>query len=345
MPKISIVIPVYNTEEYYLRTCLDSVAEQTCQDLQVIIVDDGSTNNAGTICDEYAQLLSAFQVLHIENQGVSSARNTGMREATGEYLMFLDSDDWLEKELCSRLLKYLENNQPDVLVFHYSKVLQDHMIADSIDLTDYTFQANELEELQLIILRYSKQYPGINLCTPWCKLYRTELIRQNGLMFIKDLKRAEDMLFNLNVLEYAKDVRFLKDTGYYYRLNAFSESQSLTPQITELTHQIRGYLKDFIESRSKGNIFFEALNAYCIENIFEELYMYYSQNQHTRREFYKLLRQEPYHSVHQKVKIGRLRYAKLRLYTLAARLQLRRVFIFVIYLKNKTALRGRFFSY
>ena len=243
------------------------------------------------------------------------------------------------------MLKYLENNQPDVLVFHYSKVLQDHMIADSIDLTDYTFQANELEELQLIILRYSKQYPGINLCTPWCKLYRTELIRQNGLMFIKDLKRAEDMLFNLNVLEYAKDVRFLKDTGYYYRLNAFSESQSLTPQITELTHQIRGYLKDFIESRSKGNIFFEALNAYCIENIFEELYMYYSQNQHTRREFYKLLRQEPYHSVHQKVKIGRLRYAKLRLYTLAARLQLRRVFIFVIYLKNKTALRGRFFSY
>ncbi len=345
MPKISIIIPVYNTEETYLRKCLDSVAEQTSHDLQVILVDDGSKNNAGLICDEYAEILPAFQVLHIENQGVSNARNIGMKDATGEYLMFLDSDDWIETNLCSRLINHLEGGKPDVLVFHYTKVMQEEIIPGTIDLPNHTFSGSELKELQLVILRYSKQYPGINLCTPWCKLYRTDLIKQNGLTFIKGLKRAEDMLFNLNVLEYARDVRFLNETGYYYRLNDFSETQTLTPRITELSKQIRGYLEEFIKNRNKEEVFWEALSAYSTDNIFEQLYMYYGQNKETRKDFYELLKQEPFRSVHKKVKLARLRYKKLSLYTLAARLKLRRIIIFGIYLKNKTALRGRLFTY
>ena len=345
MAKISIIIPVYNTEELYLRKCLDSAAKQTDQDIQVIIVDDGSANNAGIVCEEYAERFPAFQVLHIENQGVANARNIGIREATGDYLMFVDSDDWLETSLCGRLVEYLEGNSPDVLVFQYSKVIREEVIPSTIDVPNYTFQTNELKELQLIILRYSRQYGGINLCTPWCKLYKTELIRHNGLTFIKGLKRAEDMIFNLYVLEYAKDVQFLRETGYYYRLNDFSESQSFTPRITELSSQIHGYLEEFLKSRNKEKVFYEGLNAYYIENVFEQLYMYYSLNKYTRKEFYELLKKEPFRSAHRKVKVARLRYRKLQLYTLATRLQLRRLFILGIYLKNKTALRGRFFSY
>ncbi|MHB8131386.1 MAG: glycosyltransferase family 2 protein [Mobilitalea sp.] len=345
MPKISIIIPVYNTDETYLRKCLDSVAGQTFQDIQAIIVDDGSKNDAGKICDEYAEKFPIFKILHIKNQGVSNARNIGMKEALGEYLMFLDSDDWLDVNLCSNLVERLKSNTQDVLIFNYAKVIQDKIIPSPISVTNYSFKASEIKELQLIIFRYSKQYSGINLCTTWCKLYKTEMLRRNDIMFINGLKRAEDMLFNLNVLEYALDVCYYEVSGYFYRINDASESQSITPQITDLSSQIRGYLEEFIKNRKKEKVFYEALNAYCIENIFEQLYMYYSHDKIKLKEFYELLKREPFRTAHKKVKIGRLRYSKLQLYTLATRLHLRTFFILAIYYKNKTALRGRFFSY
>lgn len=336
---------MYNTAEAYLRKCLDSVAQQTAKDIQAIIVDDGSKNEAGSICDEYAARFPFMKVLHIENQGVSNARNIGIKEASGEYLLFLDADDWLDVNLCSNLLDRLRNNTPDLVIFNYAKVLQDKIIPSLVHLSDYTFQAWEIKELQLIILRYSRLFRGINLCTPWCKLYKTELIRQNKIEFIKGLKRAEDMLFNLTFLEYAKEVRFYSFTGYYYRINDFSESQTFTPNITDLSNEIRGYLEEFLTRHKKEAVFYEALHAYCIENIFEQLYMYYGHDKNTWKEFVKLLEQEPFRSAHRKVRLQRLRYAKLKLYTIATRVGLRNLFLLGIYYKNKTELRGRFFRY
>lgn len=342
---ISIIIPVYNTAEEFLRKCLDSVANQTSGEIEAIVVDDGSKNEAGKICDEYANEFPFIKVLHIENQGVSNARNVGIKEASGEYLLFLDSDDWLDKKLCSSLAGYLQTNSPDVLIFNYYKVIQDKILPSPVQLTDYRFEPEELKELQLIILRYSKQYQGINLCTPWCKVYKTEMIRQSKIEFIVGLKRAEDMLFNLYVLEHAKDVRFYAATGYYYRINDLSESQTFTPTITDLSNQIRGYLEEFLRTAKKEKVFYEAFQAYCIENIFEQLYMYYGQNKNTLREFYKLLEKEPFKRVHKKVKLARLRYAKLTIYTLATRLYLRKPLLLGVYYKNKTELRGTFFRY
>lgn len=343
---LSIIIPVYNTEEEYLRKCLDSVVKQeTASQIEAIIVDDGSNNETGKICDEYAKMFSIFKVIHIDNQGVSNARNVGIKEASGEYLMFLDSDDWLDESICSNLDKYLKSNTLDVLVFNYSKVIQNKVIPSHVDLGNYSFKESEIKELQLVILRYSKLFYGINLLTPWCKLYRTDLIRENKVKFIKGLTRAEDMIFNLNVLEYAKDIRFYPVSGYYYRINNLSETQMLTPKITVLTNQIRGYLKEFLIEREKEEIFQEGLSAYSIENIFEELYMYYGQDKKKLKEFYRLFEKDPFRSAHKKVKLGRLRYVKLQLYTIAARLHLRKLFLLAIYYKNKTKLRGRYFRY
>ncbi len=328
-----------------MQKCLDSVVEQTSKNIQAIIVDDGSKNEAGKICDEYAEKFPFIKVLHIENQGVSNARNVGIKEASGEYLMFLDADDWLDVNICSSLEEYLKYCEPEVLIFNYSKVIQDKIIPSPIHLSDYTFKTDELKELQLIILRYSKQFPGINLCTPWCKLYKTELIRQSEIEFINGLKRAEDMLFNLKVLEYAKDVRFHVVTGYYYRINDLSESQMFTPSITDLSNRIREYLEDFLITHKKEKLFYEAFHAYCIENIFEQLYMYYGHDKNTLKEFYELLEKEPFRTAHKKIKLERLRYAKLQIYTLATRFYLRRLLILCIYYKNKTELRGKFFRY
>ncbi len=336
---------MYNTAEEFLRKCLDSVAAQTTKEIQVIIVDDGSTNEAGSICDEYAMRFPFMKVLHIDNQGVSNARNVGIREATGEYLLFLDSDDWLDVELCQKLMEHLKNKKPDLLIFHYLKVLQDKIISNPIQGIDYNFHTTQREELQLAILRYSKFFPGINLCTPWCKLYKTQLVREHQIKFIVGLKRAEDMLFNLMVLEYAKEISLYPEEGYYYRINAESESQQFTPNISELSTEIRGYLEDFIRTQKKEAVFFEAYHAYSIENIFEQLYMYYGKDKYTWKEFIKLLEEEPFGSAHRKVKLNQLRYAKLKLYTIAARMHLRKLFLLAVYYKNKTKLRGRFFRY
>lgn len=343
---LSIIIPVFNTEEKYLRKCLDSIVEQrSSRHIEAIIVDDGSMNEIGRICDEYAEKFPIFKVIHIENQGVSIARNVGIKEASGEYLMFLDSDDWLDENICRNLKEYLQANTPDVLVFNYSKVIDDKILESHVKLGNYSFKTSEIEELQLVILRYSKQFYGINLITPWCKVYKTDLIRKNKIKFIKGLARAEDMLFNLNVLEYAKEVRFYPVSGYFYSINALSESQMLTPQITNLSNQIRGYIEDFIKVREKEEIFYQALNAYCIENIFEQLYMYYGKDKKRLKEFYRLIEKEPFRSAHKKVKFARLRYGKLQLYTIAARFYLRKLFLLAIYYKNKTKMRGRYFRY
>jgi glycosyltransferase involved in cell wall biosynthesis len=321
------------------------VGQGSSGQIEAIIVDDGSTNEAGRICDEYAEKFPIFKVLHIENQGVSNARNVGIKEASGEYLMFLDSDDWLDENICSNLRGYLQTNTPDVLVFNYYKTIEDEVYESHVELENYSFKTSEIKELQLVILRYSKLFYGLNLLTPWSKLYRTDLIRENEIMFIKGLARAEDMLFNLNVLEYAKDIRFYPERGYFYRINNLSESQMLTPKITNLSNQIRRYIEEFIRTRDKDDIFYEGLNAYCIENIFEQLYMYYGHDKRKLMEFYKLIKKEPFKSAHRNVKLARLRYGKLQLYTIATRLGLRRLFILAIYYKNKTKLRGRYFRY
>ena len=97
MPKVSVVIPVYKVEPF-LRRCVDSVLHQTLTDLDIVLVDDGSTDHCPQICDSYAQQDSRVQVIHKQNGGLASARNAGMRAATGEYLFFLDSDDWIEAD-------------------------------------------------------------------------------------------------------------------------------------------------------------------------------------------------------------------------------------------------------
>lgn len=328
-----------------MRQCLDSVIRQGTSEIEVIIVDDGSIMEVANLCDEYAERYTFIKVIHIENGGVSNARNVGIKEASGEYLMFLDADDWLEENISSKLVDYLKKASPDVVIFNYSKVIQDKILASDVQLMDHSFQSDELEELQLIVLRYSKKYPGINLCTPWCKLYNTELIRQHDIKFIKDLKRAEDMLFNLEVLEYAKDVCFYSAMGYYYRINDLSESQTYNPNITGLSNQIRGYIDKYLIAHNKDKVFYEAFHAYCIENIFEQLYMYYGHDKHKRKEFNDLLEKEPFRNAHKKVRLSRLRYSKLIIYTLAARVHLRKLFLLGIYYKNKTKLRGRYFRY
>ena len=113
--KISVIVPVYKVEPY-LRKCVDSILNQTYANLEIILVDDGSPDNCGAICDEYARIDFRVNVIHKENGGQSDARNVGMRAMTGEYLMFVDSDDWLEPDTIQRLSSLLHGNNADLAI-------------------------------------------------------------------------------------------------------------------------------------------------------------------------------------------------------------------------------------
>lgn len=118
--KLSIIVPVYNVKSY-IRRCLDSILNQTYQNLEIILVDDGSTDGSGDICDEYANIDSRIQVIHKENGGIASARKAGIVYATGNYTTNVDPDDWIEKEAYEYMMKKLEQYQPDMLVLGYKK--------------------------------------------------------------------------------------------------------------------------------------------------------------------------------------------------------------------------------
>ena len=117
-PELSIIVPVYNIKKY-LNKCIDSLLQQTLKTIEIILIDDGSTDNSGSICDEYAKRDNRIVVIHQENKGASYARNVGLKMAKGEWVTFVDSDDWVEENLYEIAMKELKENQPDIFIFNY----------------------------------------------------------------------------------------------------------------------------------------------------------------------------------------------------------------------------------
>lgn len=200
---ISIIIPVYNVEEYLSR-CIDSVLNQTHKNLEIILVDDGSADNCGKICDEYAQKDSRIKVIHKENGGVSSARNAGLDIAQGDYVAFVDADDYVEKEMCEYLLKEMESGEFDIIQYNYCDVLEDGTLV-SANIKNRTYD-NYNDILYDAFTR--------NIHFGITKFYRRDVVK--NIRYRTDLSRAEDMLF---FLECAKKTARLKTTDkilYYY---------------------------------------------------------------------------------------------------------------------------------
>ena len=110
MEKISVIVPVYKIKEQYLKECIESISKQTYSNLEIILVDDGSPDNCGEICDLYAEKDSRIMVLHQKNQGVSMARNNAIQKATGEWITFIDADDWIEKNMCELAMEKRDGN-------------------------------------------------------------------------------------------------------------------------------------------------------------------------------------------------------------------------------------------
>lgn len=176
MSFFSIIVPVYKTEDYLCK-CIDSILSQTCTDFELILVDDGSPDNAGRIIDEYAKRDNRVKVFHKPNGGVSSARNLGISKATGQYVWFVDSDDYIMPDSLQQLYETV-NEGGDLFVFNTNKIKE-------------KFSAEINSFLQKYYFTYILGFE------PWNKLYSNSIIQENGLRFDEEETIGEDLLFNI----------------------------------------------------------------------------------------------------------------------------------------------------
>ena len=212
MPKISIIVPVYKVEQY-LCSCLDSIIAQTFTDWECLLIDDGSPDNSGKICDEYARKDKRFRVIHQKNQGVSAARNKGLDEVRGEYVNFIDSDDWIAPKLLELLYKSIKDYE---IVFfgNYNCYKDGNMVAHIPKEAEcLTKRETEQEIYHLKINEETFEYFGYT----WNKMFRVSIIKDYSVNFINGLHLREDELFTMSYCQHISTLKVIHESLYYYR--------------------------------------------------------------------------------------------------------------------------------
>lgn len=216
-PLLSIIVPVYNVEAR-LERCLKSLTSQTYQNLEIILVDDGSKDRSGQICDEWAARDSRIHVIHQLNSGVSTARNTGLSAATGVFVAFVDSDDYVAPDMYELLTRVATEHQTDQVCCCLYNDHQTGRYAESHVYEDRVIAGGDVYTVLIRAMVDPNESSGKArlLQSPCNKLYRRKLIEENGVRFDTELPYAEDWLFNLNFYRFADRVAFIPDHLYYY---------------------------------------------------------------------------------------------------------------------------------
>ena len=203
--KISVIVPVYNSEKYLVE-CLESILDQTWKNLEIIVIDDGSTDCSGKICDDFALRDERIKVIHQDNHGVSYSRNVGLKNSTGELISFIDSDDTLDLDMYELLIGFMNEEKADIVHCGYKHIVKDEI--RFIHDTKRIYVQNTQEALECFV---SGRLFGGGL---WTKLFCRDLIED--LSFRENLKINEDILFNFEAFAKAKKTVFVDYAKYNY---------------------------------------------------------------------------------------------------------------------------------
>ena len=290
--KISVIIPVYNAEKYLVQ-CLDSITAQTLQDIEIICINDGSTDGSLAILNEYKERDSRFTVVNICNGGVSNARNMGLERVSGEYVTFLDSDDWLEPNYCEMLYQLAQDENADIVMCSYCKEYQDRTII-----------VHSLEKEKLVLDREQTQkyihrrlyglvdeeltYPekSDSIVSPCMQLFKKGVAQKAKFIDIREIGTFEDGLYQIDIYPFCNRFVYVDVPLYHYRK---TNTQSITTKYKgDLFYQWQ-HLYDLMEARivenGYGDEYKQALNnricfglvglgfnelADCNKNIFQK---------------------------------------------------------------------------
>lgn len=211
MKKVTVIIPVYNVQDY-LEECLKSVLNQTYKNIEIILIDNSSTDNSGNICDQYAKLYNEIKVFHIDSKGVSNARNYGIKNATGEFLIFIDSDDFIEKNSIEKMIKDIEDFQ--MCIYGYWEKFKNCDIKHEI-----TKLNKNIDYKKAISMSFERKYYGGYI---WNKIFLTKIVRDNNIQFENDIYMCEDLLFIIKYMTKCTKIKLLSDCFYFYRIRKSS---------------------------------------------------------------------------------------------------------------------------
>lgn len=259
---LSIIIPVYNCQQY-LSECIDSLLNQDYPyDFEIILINDGSSDNSGNICEQYAQTHKFIKVFHCQNNGVSHARNIGISKSKGSYISFIDSDDFVTKDYISTIKENIEN--VDLLFFSNNRLLEDGSIIGQYHTNINCQNKEETENLLLKLKRYYTQYEYFGYT--WNKCFRSDIIKKNNLQFIEGLHLREDEIFTNQYCKYITSCKFIQKGIYFYR----------EKQTTGLTNSIKTN-KDWLNLCTNLDISTDWIqNEELIKHEKNRIYQFYS---------------------------------------------------------------------
>ncbi len=275
-PLISLIIPCYKIEKY-IDKCLETVTNQTYDNLDIMLIDDGSPDSTPELCDKWAEKDSRIRVFHKENEGVSVARNLGLAQAMGDYICCVDGDDWIDTDMLENAVKAALESKADVVMWSYVRETGERSMPKNIYPSDMTFEGKDVQRL---LQRRMIGVAGEELAHPenadslspiWAKLYRTDLIRNNGISFIdiRNISTHEDGLFNFDVFAVAKKVIYINKYWYHYRkVTETSLTRAYRPSLFEKYNNLFKVMEEKIHSGVPDSSFEEAYyNRICLSMI------------------------------------------------------------------------------
>lgn len=243
---VSIIIPIYNVEKYLTR-CINSVLKQSYSNLEIILVDDGSPDNCGMICDEFAQRDNRIRVIHKQNGGLSSARNAGLEICKGEYILFLDSDDWIKNNTVECALKHIHASKADILAFS-CYVVNEKKVEDDYSIIHVNVNCSEKNEAVYLLENFRDKWDKF-LIVAWNKLYKRKVFR--NVRFIEGVFHEDEYIIT-EILKNANSVFSIDVPLYYYYLSENSIMRSnnkgmYEKKIADLVQMYRIRAKCFFE--------------------------------------------------------------------------------------------------
>ena len=264
---ISVIVPIYNSSQV-LHRCIDSLYNQSYKNIEIILVNDGSTDSSGKICDSYAQMDSRIRVIHQPKRGVSSARNIGLKEASGDYILFVDSDDWIDIDTIENCLAELKKDSSiDCVLFSYIKEYKEKSYIK------HTFDANLfLKTKQEFNSQVYRKLFGLTneelshperleyMTTCWGKMYKRAIVDNSRFMAIEKIGSCEDGLFNIDALINCNCAFYLDKPFYHYRYTKDSLTSKYRPNLSKQWENLFSEMQKRISTYHLSKDFQEAFN-------------------------------------------------------------------------------------
>lgn len=218
VPKISVIVPVYNTEKY-LRRCIDSILAQTFTDFELLLIDDGSTDGSGAICDEYAALDSRVRVFHKPNGGVSSARNLGLDNARGEWITFIDSDDWIDQVYFEKIVSWKWSDEADIIISSFKHIHENGEVCYKYP----QWYDDKIQGIRTLIISMG------GTCV-WAKFFKRSILEKYRVKFPVGIRYCEDFYFCATSYIYSNKICYI-DSSYDY--NYFDRETSVCKNLDD----------------------------------------------------------------------------------------------------------------